>query len=518
MAAQQYGDLPQIPHNMDESRYPVWAAEHYGYMHLYKQHNVSFGCEEDLCYENLDNGMVSIQPMDRFMHDQYPLSQAVLHAKFPTQRQFDIHYEPQWPSSECFRHHSPSSNSSDSSYTAPNELHSPHTYHEVSYGSPTDMFSQTSLPYHTIEDFKQGSCVQSPSLFGGNVSLRQLEYEHQEPELEPAMEDIDQINLKEESVCKHEHDPVRTDTTTSVDVKEYADSGIGNSVRDAESVQPIDLQDIQDLPEDPSSDSDYKPRSSRSNKRRRSSASSSISSKVSKRSASSASGPPKVSSSTKVSKRSRQASNATKTYTKTDDERRRFPCILSGHGCNATFPSKNEWKRHVSTQHIKLSFWRCDLCLPTTDPNDDQAFYYNEFNRKDLFAQHLRRMHAAPKDCSARSQKDFPVNEDNLQEHQARCLKPLRKAPQESICLFCDTTFEGPSSWDECVEHVGRHLEKDQKGNSDMLDIKTWNRDTALEEYLLEEGLIFEEQGAWKIGDGKPRRPALEDSDESEED
>ena len=64
------------------------------------------------------------------------------------------------------------------------------------------------------------------------------------------------------------------------------------------------------------------------------------------------------------------------------------------------------------------------------------------------------------------------------------------------------------------MEHVGRHLEKDREGSVDMLDIKTWNEDKGLEQYLLDEGLIVMEHGGWKIGDGKPRRSADDDIDD----
>jgi len=186
-----------------------------------------------------------------------------------------------------------------------------------------------------------------------------------------------------------------------------------------------------------------------------------------------------------------------------------FPCPLASYGCSSGFSSKNEWKRHVSTQHIKLHFWRCDLCPPTADPNDPSTLYFNDFNRKDLFTQHLRRMHAAPSNGLPASDT-FPVNEDNLSSHQTRCLQSLRKAPKESCCPFCDRTFTGPSSWEERMEHVGRHLEKGASFDN------TQNRDYKLEGYLLKEGLITrEDDGHWAIGNGKPL-PNLIDSDGDE--
>jgi hypothetical protein len=509
----QYGDLPQIPQTMDESRNPAWGPEPYTYVQPYKAQNMNYGYEDDLCYNDYNNGVVGIQSLDRFMHDPYSVPEGVLQSKFPVQGQLDVRHGLQWPTTDIFRQTSPSADSSESSHSSPHELHSPPTYHAIPYGGSTDIFSHPSLPYQVPDEFKHRDYVSTHSPVDVNVNLRQLEYEHHESEVEPAMDDIDNVDLKEEVVCDHEHVAIESASSSPVSAKEYADSGFGRSVRDAESVQPIDH-----IRDDTSEDSDYEPKAAKSNKRRRASAPSSNTFKGSKRSASNASSQSKASNSNRVIKRARRASSAsTKKTFKTDDGQRRFPCILAGHGCDSTFPSKNEWKRHVSTQHIKLSFWRCDLCLPTTDPNDNHMFYYNEFNRKDLFAQHLRRMHAAPKEARAHSHREFPVTEDNLAEHQARCLKPLRKAPQESSCLFCNAKFQGKTAWDECMEHVGRHLEKDQDGSRDMMDVRAWNRDAALEEYLVEEGLVIREGEGWRIGDGKPRRGALGEEEDDDD-
>jgi hypothetical protein len=518
MATHQFRDLPQIPQTMGESRYAAWDAEPYNYINVYKQENVSFRLEDDMYFEDFDNGTVSMQPMQRFMQDQYPLAQGLLHANIPVERQLRMQYESQWPPADYYRNMSPdrTSASEKSSYAPLSDLHSPHMYQADPYGSPTDSYSPSTLHYPTTEHFKEGSYPSFLPLSGGNIeniSLRDIELEHQEPEPEATIEDIENVALKQESVCDHETIVVKTETTTSDRSKDYADSGIGNSVRDAESVQPMDIQDIQ---EDTASDSDYSPTTSnRSSKRRRSSASNSSPNRISKRVGPSVS---KSTNSNKASKRSRRVLNAVKKHIEVDDDRRPFPCPLASYGCSSTFSSKNEWKRHVSTQHIKLSFWRCDLCPPSADAKDDQTVYFNDFNRKDLFTQHLRRMHAAPKESPARSLKEFPVNEDNLAEHQDRCLRRLRKAPQQSKCLFCEKTFEGPSSWEERMEHIGRHLEKDGKGSVDMLNIKSWNTDAGLEQYLVTEGLITREQGGWRIGDGKPVRLNHDSDDDSEED
>jgi hypothetical protein len=512
MAAHQFRDLPQIPQALDEPRFPTWGVESYGYTNLYKQDSVHYQAEGDVYFGDFDNGAVSMQPMERFMQDQYPLTPGLLHANIPVQHQLRLQYEPQWPSTNIYRNPSPDRTSASDNSTY--DLHSPHMYHADPYGSPTDGYSPSSLPYPTVEDFKEGGYASFPLLPSGNsvniCNLRDIEIEHRVPEPEAAVDDIGIVALKQETVVDHDTIAVKTESTPSDDSKDYPDSGIGNSVRDAESVQPMDIQDI---PEDPASDSDYSPTtSSRSSKRRRSSASNSSTSRVSKRGSIS-----KPAAPAKASKKIRRNSNAAKKQIEVDEDRRPFPCALTHYGCASTFSSKNEWKRHVSTQHIKLSFWRCDLCPVSTDAKDDQTVYYNDFNRKDLFTQHLRRMHAAPKESSARTQKEYPVTEDNLADHQDRCVQRLRKAPSKSGCLFCEKTFEGPTSWEERMEHIGHHLENHGKVSIDLLDTTSWNADKKLEQYLVEEGLIVMDHTGWKIGNGKPVRLDYDSNDDSDE-
>ncbi|KAH7379224.1 hypothetical protein DE146DRAFT_308394 [Phaeosphaeria sp. MPI-PUGE-AT-0046c] len=514
MAAHQYRDLPQIPQGEGESRYASWALDSYSYTDSCRSDNVQFRSKEAVYFDEFDNGAVNMQPMERFMHDRYPLTHGVLHANIPVQRQPFMLYEQTWPNIDGFRNVSPDRTSATGSSSY--ELHSPNVFHAVPYGSPTCNFSQPSLLYPTAEHFGDVGYASQTALLGGSISLREIEYEHQEPEHDAVKDEPESVALKQEAVIEHDNIIVEVKTAAHNDSREYADSGIGNSVRGAESVEPMPM-DLEELHEDPASDSDYSPASSngRNRRRRRSSASNENSSRAS--TTQRGSRVSKSSSSSKVSKRTRRVSVVTKKRAEADDERRQFPCPLATYGCDSTFSSKNEWKRHVSTQHVKLGFWRCDLCPPSVDAKDDQAIYFNDFNRKDLFTQHLRRMHAAPKLESTHLRRDFPVNEDNLADHQTRCLLQLRKAPQHSVCLFCDKAFHGPTSWEERMEHIGRHLEKDGKGSIDVLDSSSWNRDEELELYLLDEGLIVNDQGGWKIGDGKRVRDHCDSDYESDD-
>lgn len=195
------------------------------------------------------------------------------------------------------------------------------------------------------------------------------------------------------------------------------------------------------------------------------------------------------------------------------DPLRPFPCPLAVYGCASTFTSKNEWKRHVSTQHVKLGFWRCQLCPLSSDPANP---IYNDFNRKDLFTQHVRRMHDSSSlmtrytigslDEEDKSQ-DNTIPESAMTEYQNRCYQYLRSHPPRSGCLFCNQTFEGEGSWEQRMEHLGAHFEREKKNPKDFLDTKRWRDDPELREWLLQEGLIAADpKGGWRLGDGRPRR------------
>jgi hypothetical protein len=109
------------------------------------------------------------------------------------------------------------------------------------------------------------------------------------------------------------------------------------------------------------------------------------------------------------------------------------------------------------------------------------------FNRKDLFTQHLRRMHAPSAIKKALNKGDPTLQAEwdaHLKEMQSSCLVIRRQPPQRSACPRpdCQSVFEGPGSWDEWTEHVGRHLEK---GDTPRLGV-----DRLLAKWALDEGII----------------------------
>ncbi|KAI6750229.1 hypothetical protein HG531_007494 [Fusarium graminearum] len=75
--------------------------------------------------------------------------------------------------------------------------------------------------------------------------------------------------------------------------------------------------------------------------------------------------------------------------------------------------------------------------------------------------------------------------EAHVKEMQVSCLVQRRLPPQRSACpkQGCQSVFEGPSSWDEWTEHVGRHMEKGEGGG--RLGV-----DGLLAQWALDEGII----------------------------
>jgi len=178
---------------------------------------------------------------------------------------------------------------------------------------------------------------------------------------------------------------------------------------------------------------------------------------------------------------------------------RAFICVFAFAGCTSTFASKNEWKRHTSSQHLNLSAWICELqaCgkVQGSSKAGNTVVKGSEFNRKDLFTQHLRRMHAPF--AVKRQQKKNPEWENRLKELQTSCLRVKRQAPTKLSCPLpgCDAVFEGSSCWDDRMEHVGKHLEKAAASiGANKFEVKQEN-DEFLVAWALREGIIESRPG-----------------------
>ena len=211
---------------------------------------------------------------------------------------------------------------------------------------------------------------------------------------------------------------------------------------------------------------------------------------------------------------------------------RPLTCTFARYGCSSTFGSKNEWKRHSTSQHIRPDVWRCDIdnCVLKVAGKES----WNEFNRKDLFRQHVRRMHGPAATASKIEKEKF---ETSLKEIEKRCWRQLHPLPPKSLCGFCvhaehrqqkthssvqlddlssdekekkSHVFEGKSAWDERMEHVSRHLEKQSmEEEEEDLELRNW---------MVSEGLLFWENSAWRvvgIAEGKKRGARMVKTKES---
>ncbi|KAM3418206.1 hypothetical protein BST61_g4210 [Cercospora zeina] len=161
-----------------------------------------------------------------------------------------------------------------------------------------------------------------------------------------------------------------------------------------------------------------------------------------------------------------------------------FPCIFAVYGCERRFSSKNEWKRHIQTKHVITEDWWCQLCQPGAS-----------FNRKDLFMQHILRMHSSKRESDAISRGGAKAKSEAQRRHEdteaQRCYRTLRQPPGSSRCVVCKQAFRGPGGWEQCLDHIGRHLDAAARGgNGNVLNPATWQRDHDLEDYLRNEGLF----------------------------
>ncbi len=327
----------------------------------------------------------------------------------------------------------------------------------------------------------------------------------------------------------------------AMDFSGFRDEGLGKSVHDEASPQPgsthlqqgdgdaskrdvdadaygededeadeaeieVDSQLIEDGEAEESSDEEYTPRNTRSRKRTGTRQHASTTTKRYRPSLSTGNSKSKSKSSPRPKPK---AQTTPPTNGAGNEPKRRFTCSFSFAGCPSTFTSKNEWKRHTSSQHLNLQVYICRSGGCAKSPT------LPEFNRKDLFTQHLRRMHAPSqlaKKASAHGKKGASAAADGLEslreewEEKVKSLQESglvqkRKAPTGLVCCAedCREVFQGSDAWDARMEHVGRHLEKGDvvKDESDR-GLVGWARETGIVEKV--------EGGGWRLVEDKGGR------------
>ncbi|KAB8265417.1 hypothetical protein BDV32DRAFT_51824 [Aspergillus pseudonomiae] len=175
--------------------------------------------------------------------------------------------------------------------------------------------------------------------------------------------------------------------------------------------------------------------------------------------------------------------------------RRTFICTFSRYGCTSSFASKNEWKRHVTSQHVQLGFYRCDVgqCNINNASRARPMSCTNDFNRKDLFTQHHRRMHAPWAKSNQATEEEKQQFDADLEAVRIRCWHEQRRAPPRSACGFCGEEFAGFQSWNLRMEHVGRHYEQGD------VALDSEKEDIALRDWAIQEGILSWGGGRWKL-------------------
>jgi hypothetical protein len=182
-----------------------------------------------------------------------------------------------------------------------------------------------------------------------------------------------------------------------------------------------------------------------------------------------------------------------------------FSCIFAFAGCNNRFSAKNEWKRHVLCGHVvsKVNVCSYGVCVDEQDkPSKPQAKYIDaqgkQFNRKDLYDCHVRRMHKYP-----------TTKNQTLEEWECMLKALLRKSwhircstPKYMECPSpdCNLSFEGDDAWDQRMEHIARHMEMAATGEADDIVIGGDNDRTLIDWASLPEiGVIKRVNGEWEV-------------------
>jgi hypothetical protein len=110
--------------------------------------------------------------------------------------------------------------------------------------------------------------------------------------------------------------------------------------------------------------------------------------------------------------------------------------------------------------------------------------------------------------------------EEKLKDLQRECLITKREPPMQLACPLqsCGVHFEGQGTWDDMMEHVGKHLEKAASGLGESVNQED---DGLLVEWALKEGILQNKAGyvgAYQLsldsGNGKKEQDRDADGEE----
>ena len=144
---------------------------------------------------------------------------------------------------------------------------------------------------------------------------------------------------------------------------------------------------------------------------------------------------------------------------------RPFGCTFDN--CNKAFGSKNDWKRHESSQHFQEETWRCNQ--PHQPEGQSQTVSQSDletitpcaevFYQRNYLMQHLQEKH-----CIFKSEE---LNQICDSQRIGRHLLGT------FWCGFCQEVIiekhSGRAGWDERCDHIGRHFHPEGLKISDWL-------------------------------------------------
>lgn len=139
-------------------------------------------------------------------------------------------------------------------------------------------------------------------------------------------------------------------------------------------------------------------------------------------------------------------------------ECKKIPCLFKLAGCTKEFEGKNEWKRHVTTQHIIQVVYDCPECD-------------KDFPRKDLYSSHYCRSHLSEGSKGSSNSKSLPQHiAKGIEETKAKAEAIVdAQSPKVIGCFIvgCKEMFSSSDRWLRCLDHVVGHLER-SLGNEGM--------------------------------------------------
>lgn len=118
---------------------------------------------------------------------------------------------------------------------------------------------------------------------------------------------------------------------------------------------------------------------------------------------------------------------------------------------------ESEWNQHVMETHVRVPFWRCDLCRPNDKPYD--------FNDPSQIAQHLHTVHGE-------------IVKQKFEYDRRYLRSTTRSLPQS--CGFCNENLADCLTWDKALNHIATHIKYALSMRYPEQVLRDWQTDGSL--------------------------------------